>query len=65
MRDLVVNGTTKKMAPEKTGGLRCPKCKHRRFHVIYTRNVGGRVVRRRECRLCAFRITTWEHIVSG
>jgi transcriptional regulator NrdR family protein len=60
-----MNGTTNKSAPEKTGGLRCPKCGHRRFHVVYTRTKGSRVVRRRACLRCAARITTWEHIVSG
>jgi hypothetical protein len=64
VRDVVMNGTANDSTSEKTGGLRCPKCCHRRLHVIYTRNVGGRVVRRRECQRCAFRITTWEHIVS-
>ena len=34
-------------------------CKH--FRVIYTRpTYDGRIMRRRECRHCGKRITTWE-----
>ncbi len=42
-------------------GLRCRKCGRRRFRVIYTRPApDGKVLRRRECRACATRFTTWE-----
>jgi transcriptional regulator NrdR family protein len=52
--------------PGRPVGLRCPKCGRGRFRVIYTRAVaGGRVVRRRACRHCAARITTWERIVGA
>jgi transcriptional regulator NrdR family protein len=55
-----MNDTT----PKRSVGLRCPKCGHTRLRVIYTRAVAGRVVRRRTCRRCGGRITTWEHIIS-
>ncbi len=42
-------------------GLVCPKCGCKHFYVIYTRPTwGGRIMRRRECRHCGKRITTWE-----
>jgi len=47
--------------PAEKRGLECPKCGCRHFFVIYTRPVaGGRLMRRRECRHCARRITTYE-----
>lgn len=43
-------------------GLVCPKCGCRHFRVIYTRPVrGGKIMRRRECRNCGRRLTTYEH----
>jgi hypothetical protein len=45
-------------------GLCCPRCGHCRWRVIYTRAGGGRVMRRRECRACGHRVTTWERIVG-
>jgi transcriptional regulator NrdR family protein len=52
----------KQIRPEKLPrGLCCTKCGHHRFRVIYTRAAPGqRLVRRRECRNCRERITTWE-----
>ena len=42
-------------------GLRCRQCDCRHFWVVYTRAAwGGKVVRRRACRGCGARITTWE-----
>jgi len=42
-------------------GLRCRSCGCRHFRVIYTRPRGdGAIVRRRECRHCGRRITTYE-----
>ncbi|HSV29636.1 MAG TPA: hypothetical protein VLL76_08750 [Candidatus Omnitrophota bacterium] len=42
-------------------GLSCPACGCRHFFVIYTRRaLGGRLMRRRECRHCGRRITTCE-----
>ncbi|HPD29062.1 MAG TPA: hypothetical protein PLL20_03640 [Phycisphaerae bacterium] len=42
-------------------GLECPRCGCRHFHVLYTRaTIGGRILRRRECRYCGRRVTTYE-----
>jgi transcriptional regulator NrdR family protein len=42
-------------------GLRCRRCGHQRFRVLYTRpRLGGKLVRRRQCRQCGERFTTWE-----
>jgi hypothetical protein len=46
-------------------GLICRHCGRTRFRVIYTRSAGGgRVIRRRECRNCLERITTWEKAIG-
>jgi transcriptional regulator NrdR family protein len=46
-------------------GLTCRQCGWRRFRVIYTRAaLGGKVVRRRECRNCRTRVTTWERAIG-
>ena len=42
-------------------GLECRACGCKHFRVIYTRPTwGGRIMRRRECRHCGRRMTTWE-----
>lgn len=42
-------------------GIVCPRCGCGHFRVVYTRaKLGGRIMRRRECRHCGRRITTWE-----
>ncbi|QDU44326.1 transcriptional regulator NrdR [Symmachiella dynata] len=47
-------------------GLQCGACGHRRLRVIYTRAAkGGKLVRRRECRKCGERITTWECVIGN
>lgn len=47
--------------PKEHRGLECRDCGCRHFRVVYTRAaVGGKLVRRRECRHCGARITTWE-----
>lgn len=44
-------------------GLICPKCGCRHFRVIYTRaRWGGRILRRRQCRHCGKRVTTFEQL---
>jgi len=56
------------MGPEsdQQRGLRCRTCGLNRFRVIYTRSArGGKLVRRRECRHCKDRITTWERAIGG
>jgi len=48
-------------AQERRRGLECPRCGCRHFHVLYTRAaIGGRILRRRECRHCGRRLTTYE-----
>lgn len=45
-------------------GLACPHCGGTQLKVIYTRSRhGAKVVRRRECRQCQTRLTTWERAV--
>jgi transcriptional regulator NrdR family protein len=45
-------------------GLRC-RCGGTRLKVVYTRaRGGGKLVRRRECRDCGERITTWERAIG-
>lgn len=47
-------------------GLVCPKCGCGHFRVIYTRRAyGGIIRRRRECRHCERRITTWERSLAS
>ncbi|MFW6061192.1 MAG: hypothetical protein ACOC93_00130 [Planctomycetota bacterium] len=42
-------------------GLKCRNCGCRQLRVVYTRSAwGGRIKRRRECRHCGRRMTTWE-----
>jgi len=46
-------------------GIECPACGCRHFHVLYTRRaVGKRILRRRECRNCGRRITTYEQSIG-
>ena len=42
-------------------GIACPGSCCRHFRVLYTRGaLGGRLLRRRECRHCGRRVTTYE-----
>ena len=46
-------------------GLECRACGCKHFRVIYTRaHRGGQLVRRRECRHCGRRMTTWERAIG-
>ncbi|MHB1158517.1 MAG: NrdR family transcriptional regulator [Phycisphaerales bacterium] len=46
--------------------MACPKCGCQHFHVIYTRpGSGGKLIRRRECRHCGRRMTTWEKSIGA
>ncbi len=46
-------------------GLRCRHCGCKHFLVVYTRPALGRaLVRRRECRNCGKRMTTWERTIG-
>ncbi len=48
-------------APSSESGLRCRDCGCRELRVIYMRKAPlGRVRRRRECRHCGKRTTTYE-----
>ena len=47
--------------------MQCPYCGHRDSRVVDTREVGRKIRRRRECRACGRRFTTYEqvaHVVS-
>ncbi len=55
--------TTSATVPEQADrmGLACRWCGGRDFRVVYTRpTCGGRIMRRRACRHCGKRMTTWE-----
>jgi transcriptional regulator NrdR family protein len=46
-------------------GLSCLRCGHQQLRVVYTRPApDGKVVRRRECRQCGARVTTWERAIG-
>ena len=50
---------------EETRGLQCPRRECGHFHVVYTRlAAGGRTMRRRRCRHCGRRITTYEQSIG-
>jgi len=52
-------------AMNETRGLTCPKCGCSHFEVVYTRSaIGGKIVRRRQCRHCGRRVLTCERIVG-
>jgi hypothetical protein len=47
-------------------GISCPACGCQHFFVIYTRRApGGKLIRRRECRHCGRRITTYEYVIGN
>ena len=49
--------------PNQKRGLECPRCGCAHFRVLYTRRaLGGRLLRRRECRYCGRRVTTYERV---
>jgi len=62
--------STSTMSPDQNGmaraesgekGLECPRCGCRYFRVLYTRAaIGRRILRRRQCRHCGRRTTTYE-----
>ena len=52
---------TQQTGTKQDYGLECRHCGCKHFRVIYTRPYrSGRIMRRRECRDCGKRITTWE-----
>ena len=53
--------TGRRKTDQKRKGLECHACGCRHFLVVYTRPTrDGRIMRRRECRHCGKRMTTWE-----
>jgi hypothetical protein len=52
------------VAARGPAGLVCPDCGCRHFFVVYTRQKEGHIERRRECRHCGRRITTWEREIG-
>jgi len=53
--------TTTPAAQTGKRGLECPRCGCGHFRVLYTRRAwGGPILRRRECRHCGRRMTTYE-----
>ena len=68
MADKLMNNAKGQGGPpphDATRGLMCGACGHPRLKVVYTRRApGGRIVRRRECKRCGQRITTWEHRIG-
>jgi len=61
-----MNNMTKQPAGEELSrGLVCRTCGCGHFHVLYTRRAwGGRLLRRRECRHCGRRVTTYEQFAG-
>lgn len=58
-----MNQPTDTLTPKVKRGLECSRCGCAHFRVLYTRRaLGGRLLRRRECRYCGRRITTYERI---
>jgi hypothetical protein len=54
-----------KDSADKDRGLQCRKCGCKNFRVVYTRAAwGAKIVRRRECRNCGERLTTWERAIG-
>jgi transcriptional regulator NrdR family protein len=54
-----------KPTPDLPKGLVCRTCGCRHFEVLYTRPAfGGRLLRRRACRHCGRRLTTYEQPVQ-
>lgn len=50
---------------ENGKGLACRRCGCRHFRVVYTRpGSHRRLIRRRECRHCGTRMTTWEAAIA-
>jgi transcriptional regulator NrdR family protein len=57
------NPTESPATPLPPVGLRCWNCGHRELRVVYTRHRPDEVQRRRECRRCGKRFTTWERML--
>lgn len=56
--------SSNKVIQDEPKGIVCRACGCRHFFVVYVRPVrGGRIMRRRECRNCGRRYTSFEHLV--
>ena len=56
---------TDNQEPAPKRGLECPDCGCAHFRVLYTRPAwGGRLLRRRMCRHCGRRVTTYEQTTA-
>jgi transcriptional regulator NrdR family protein len=53
-----------KQTPNDKHGLACSRCGCRDLRVVYTRPRATGVIRRRECRHCGHRMTTWERAMK-
>ena len=52
--------------PPEDRGICCPKCGCAHLRVVYTRRAWGRkIIRRRECRHCGRRMTTYEKVTAA
>ncbi len=49
--------------PPEALGLVCPKCECRHFETTHTERLDGRIRRRRVCRHCGHKLTTFEMTV--
>ena len=59
-------GNTNANTSKDNRGLECRHCGCRHFRVIYTRRGWGeKLIRRRECRNCGRRMTTWERPIGA
>ncbi|OQB79345.1 MAG: transcriptional regulator NrdR [Planctomycetes bacterium ADurb.Bin126] len=62
---MVTLGSSRDAKLKVACGLNCRSCGCRHFWVVYTRRGwGGKLIRRRECRHCGKRMTTWEKPVG-
>ena len=53
---------TRQLTPQALG-LECPHCGCRDLRELYTRQAPNqRIMRRRRCRYCGTRVTSWEKI---
>ena len=62
---MMTNALLKTADSDSTRGLVCRRCGCGHFEVVYTRAVSERrILRRRQCRYCGRRITTYEQSID-
>ena len=65
MTEQATTPADKKAAAHRPRGIECPSCGCKHLHVLITRTVpGGYIRRRRRCRNCGRKITTYEHSIG-